>query len=183
MEAGVVVDHHGNALHWHLPEGRSGGSLPDSRELWDVIWDNRTRISGIAHSHPGRGIPGPSHTDVTTFAAVEAALGCRLNWWITSEDHVVVCRWEGPDKLSYKPTRIAPEPGWVLPLREASHQITLANLTRVCKNVMVQNPDEVSDLKVGRTALEYLTRAVIQNIPHAEPHDVKKLIQELLPEK
>lgn len=69
------------------------GALPDSRELWDVFWTHRATLLGFAHTHPGRGIPGPSHTDLTTFAAVEAGLGKRLHWWIASSDHVVLLRW------------------------------------------------------------------------------------------
>lgn len=133
MEAGVVVDLNGEALHWHLPEGRSGGSLPDhvaklpaseeafrKANLWYVFWDNRDSIKGFAHSHPGGGVPGPSYTDVTTFAAIEDALGQRLDWWITSDQAVVVCRWAGPHRLTYQVERLAEDPSWVAELRRLS---------------------------------------------------------------
>ena len=42
-------------------------------------------LAGVAHSHPGGGIPTPSWEDLTTFAAVEDGLGQRLVWWIVSE--------------------------------------------------------------------------------------------------
>ncbi len=72
IECGVVVGIKG-AIHWHLPEGRTMGSIPDTRALWDVFWEHRKLdYLGFAHSHPGSGIPGPSMTDLTTFAAVEA---------------------------------------------------------------------------------------------------------------
>ena len=103
IEAGVVLDLEGNPLHWHLPDGRSAGGLPDSRTLWDVIWENRANISGIAHSHPGFGVPGPSYEDVTTFHAIEKGLGRLLNWWIISGDQHVLLRFAGPDKYTYKP--------------------------------------------------------------------------------
>ena len=93
MEVGVLVDINGDPIHWHRPPGSSGASLPDSRDLWDVIWENRADVLGFAHSHPGGGEPGPSHTDITTFRAVEKALGRRLIWWITSSTHLVVCQW------------------------------------------------------------------------------------------
>ena len=65
IETGVVVTGNG-PIHWHLPPGRSGGSLPDSRPLWDVLWEHRREFFlGFAHSHPGSGIPGPSFTDVS----------------------------------------------------------------------------------------------------------------------
>lgn len=102
METAVVVNSSGQAIYWHLPEGRSVAYLPDSRNLWDIIWENREDLSGIAHSHPGGGTPGPSHEDVTTFAAIEAALGKRLTWWIMSHDQLVLLEWAGPGKYDYR---------------------------------------------------------------------------------
>jgi hypothetical protein len=124
IEAGVVIDKNGSPLFWHLPEGRTGGSLPDSRTLWQVLWDafQEDTLRGFAHSHPGSGVPGPSYSDVTTFAAVEAALGKRLDWWITSSDHVVEVCWAGPDKLSYRSTIVTEAPSWVAELRRLSQQ-------------------------------------------------------------
>jgi hypothetical protein len=123
IEAGVVIDKSGEPLFWHLPPGRTAGSLPDSRPLWDVLWDafNADTLLGFAHSHPGSGVPGPSYSDVTTFAAVEAALGKRLDWWITSSDRVVQLRWAGPDKLSYRSTLVE-TPSWAAELRRLSQE-------------------------------------------------------------
>lgn len=120
IEAGVVIGADGEPLHWHLPLGRSGGSLPDSRELWDVLWNNRNTIQGFAHSHPGSGIPGPSWEDVTTFSAIELALGRRLSWWITSSDHVVLLQWAGPDAYSYTRQMVSGVLRWVDELRRLS---------------------------------------------------------------
>lgn len=96
MEAGVVIDCLGNAVHWHLPPGRSGGALPDSHDLWEVLWKYNQeqlcggpRLLGFAHTHPGRGMPGPSREDLTTFDAVERGLGRSLRWWILNEDHFI----------------------------------------------------------------------------------------------
>jgi len=89
IEAGVLIATDDTVIHWHCPHGRSGGLLPDSRDLWDIIWESRDRILGFAHSHPGDGIPIPSHTDITTFNAIEMALGRRLTWWITSHTQIV----------------------------------------------------------------------------------------------
>ena len=124
IEAGVVIDRCGWPAYWHLPPGRTGGSLPDSRPLWDVLWDafKADTLLGFAHSHPGSGVPGPSYSDVTTFAAVEAALGKRLTWWITSSDHVVEIQWAGPDKLSYHSTIVTEAPSWVVELRRLSQE-------------------------------------------------------------
>lgn len=124
IEAGVVIDKHENALFWHLPEGRTSGSLPDSRTLWQVLWEafKADTLLGFAHSHPGSGVPGPSYSDVTTFAAIEAALGKRLHWWIASLDHVVLIRWSGPDKISYRSTIVTEVPSWAAGLRRLSQE-------------------------------------------------------------
>jgi len=117
IEAGVLVDLKGEPLFWHLPQDRSGGALPDSRQLWDVIWENRENLLGFAHSHPGSGTPGPSWTDVTTFSAVEQALDKRLDWWITSSDRLIVARWSGPGKYDYQRFVVQDEPVWLVELR------------------------------------------------------------------
>lgn len=117
IEAGVLVGLDLEVLHWHLPNDRSGGSLPDSRDLWDVIWEHRDRVMGFAHSHPGSGIPAPSYEDVTTFAGVEAALGKRLVWWITSSDHFSEWCWVGPGKLDYAQGPALYQPEWMSELR------------------------------------------------------------------
>jgi Prokaryotic homologs of the JAB domain len=106
IEAGVVLDVYGAPIYWHSPGHRTTVSLPDSRDLWDVFWKNRQIVSGFAHSHPGTGTPSPSHTDITTFAAVEAGIGRHLSWWILSADEAVLCTWQGPDRHSYNVLRI-----------------------------------------------------------------------------
>lgn len=124
-EVGVVLcwapgvhGHEERPYYWHQPTGRTGGSLPDSRALWDVLWAQRYYLSGVAHSHPGRGQPGPSTEDLTTFAAVEAALGRRLLWWIVSEDQAVVLLWI---KDHYHSVPLPDEPEWITELRRRSY--------------------------------------------------------------
>jgi len=124
IEAGVLIDKNGCPFHWHLPEGRTGGSIPDTRSLWDVIWDNRDHVLGFAHSHPGGGIPAPSWTDLTTFAAIEAALGRRLYWWITSSEHFIRLEWCGPEKTDYGFRTSEHTPDWVGELRMYSDHET-----------------------------------------------------------
>ena len=125
MEAAVVIDLDGNALFWHLPDDRSGGAIPDSQDLWEIIWENRDRVAGIAHSHPGSGLTRPSHTDVTTFAAIEAAFGRRLKWWITTSDRLIVLQWKGPEKHQYIGGEVSPtgtmRREWLNALREHSN--------------------------------------------------------------
>lgn len=93
-EVGAVLGMSGEVIYWHEPDGASGGSLPDSTKLWEVIWDafKRGQFSGFAHSHPGGGWPGPSHTDLTTFRAIEQALGIQPVWWICSADRLIALR-------------------------------------------------------------------------------------------
>ena len=110
-EAGILISQNGNILYSHTPHGRTVGSLPDSVDLWSVFWENRRRLLGFAHSHPGSGVPAPSWTDLTTFAAIEAGLGRRLSWWITSSTHVIEVRYEGPEKYDYK-SAVVVAPWW-----------------------------------------------------------------------
>ena len=118
LEAAVVIDHQGQPIYWHTPSDREFGGLPDSQKLWDFLWE-RLDARGIAHSHPGSGMPGPSWEDLTTFAAVELVLG-RLDWWITSSNHVALFRWAGPGKFTYKGKLMVDEPSWTKELRRLS---------------------------------------------------------------
>ena len=122
-EVGVVIGTNGEAIYWHLPPGRTGGSIPDDRNLWDVLWTAHKNgtLAGFAHSHPGGGVPGPSYEDVTTFSAIELAFGQRYPWWIASSDHLVVLNWVGEDKYAYKRNVVSVEPIWLVELRQASN--------------------------------------------------------------
>jgi len=124
MEAAVVLDLSWQPIRFHVPAERTGGSLPDSHDLWTVLWENRRRLLGVAHSHPGGGVPAPSHTDLTTFAAVENGLGVRLVWPIVTQDAVSVFAWRGPGPLAY-----APAPG-SLPADKRSWVAELLRLSR-----------------------------------------------------
>jgi len=126
MEVAVVIAKNGEPIHWHLPAGRTAVRIPDTRSLWDVLWSNRDIVQGVAHSHPGAGLPGPSYEDVTTFAPIEGSLGQRLDWWITSQDSLVIARWVGPDRLSYASLVQTVQPPWVDELRRLSYAISQA---------------------------------------------------------
>lgn len=125
METALVFDTEGKTIYWHLPLGRSGGSLPDSRDLWDVLWENRERLGGVAHTHPWYGPSGPSHTDLTTFAACEAALGKRLVWPVVTFDYEDQLVWVGPGRLDYgravSPVINVEETGKLRALSEGGH--------------------------------------------------------------
>lgn len=124
-EACVIVDTDGQPIKWHLPSGRNSVYIPDSQSIWEFIWKHRDRVGGIAHTHPGDGMPQPSTEDITTFSAMELGLGKRLTWWIASGDQLVVIRWEGPNKYDYVVEDCAKlasvSPRWLLPLRLVSN--------------------------------------------------------------
>lgn len=118
LETAVVVDWGHNPIYWHLPNNRSSSFIPDSATLWDVIWKNRSKIMGVAHSHPGEFVH-PSSEDLTTFAAVEAGLGVPLLWWITTASKFSLTTWNG----SRYQTEVIPVayPPWVSELRRLSY--------------------------------------------------------------
>lgn len=120
IETGLVIDWRGDALHWHAPADRTSVALPDSHDLWEFLIENVAIVSGFAHTHPGSGVPGPSHTDLTTFAAVEAGLGTRLDWWILSSDSMILVRWEGPGRLDYRDVEVSQVPHWADEIRRRS---------------------------------------------------------------
>lgn len=88
IEVAMVFTRDGHPIFWLSPNGCTGGSVPDSHTMWDRIWRDRDIIGGVAHTHPWDGATGPSHTDLTTFAAIEAGLGTRLFWPIVTMTHV-----------------------------------------------------------------------------------------------
>jgi hypothetical protein len=123
IEVAVVLDRERRPLHWHAPADATSVSLPDSRALWDVLWERRRDLCGVAHSHPGGGEPFPSREDLTTFAAVEAGLGLRLEWWITSADEARCFAWSGPTRYAYAGREPASEretEHWLAELRARS---------------------------------------------------------------
>ena len=84
-EVAMVFDKQGRPLYWL--NGRSA-AVEDSRSLWEVVWENRENLGGVAHTHPWDGPTGPSGTDISTFAAIESGLGKRLLWPIVTMTHV-----------------------------------------------------------------------------------------------
>lgn len=140
IETAVVIGPEG-PLYWHVPAGRTAGSIPDSRELWDVLWEHRKYLIGVAHTHPGSGIPAPSWTDITTFVAIQKGLGRELVWWIASMNHFIELDgvalpndWNSepcnciaacfPGRVDYR-IRHPREPSWVEPLRKLSRGLTI----------------------------------------------------------
>jgi len=63
-------------------------ALRDSRRRWERIWFRRDEIVEIAHSHPG-GPAGFSTEDLTTIAAIDAALGRSLRYSVVTPGEII----------------------------------------------------------------------------------------------
>lgn len=106
IETALVFDREGRTIHWHEPRNRSAGHIADDRGLWDVLWENRLNLGGVAHTHPWVGPAWPSRTDVTTFSACEQALGRRLVWPVVTFDQETQFSWAGPGPYDYAPAPV-----------------------------------------------------------------------------
>ena len=87
-------------------------ALPDSRARWEAIWSRRDTLVEIAHSHP----LGPlafSTEDLTTFEALDSALGKRLRFSVVAPEGMLVRDGE-------REVRAAEEPWWAALLRLSS---------------------------------------------------------------
>ncbi|MFQ6011385.1 MAG: Mov34/MPN/PAD-1 family protein [Nitrososphaerales archaeon] len=120
LEAAVIINEDHNPIYWHCPNNRSSYAIPDSPDIWRFIWRNRDEIFGIAHTHPGTGYPSPSQEDVTTFSAIEKALGRRLQWWIATEDQLSLVTYAGPTEYAYAVLLLEEKPEWLDDLRNLS---------------------------------------------------------------
>jgi len=123
IEVAMVFDKEGRAIHWPSPQG-SAGSIPDSRSLWDILWENRAILGGVAHTHPWDGEPHPSSTDVTTFAAIEAGLGFRLVWPIVTMTQVGYYEYNDGYRLFLYPPYFEETEEW----NKLIHQMRLLSL-------------------------------------------------------
>src|SRR5215468_3652184 len=107
-EVCFLVDADGSVL-WSDRSG-SPSRLPDSRPRWEAIWAHRDELAVIAHSHP----EGPlafSAEDVSTMAAIDAALGRALRYAVVAPDGITY-RGPGPE--------VAQEPSWAARMRDES---------------------------------------------------------------
>ncbi len=87
--------------------------IPDARERWEIIWQNRHEITEIVHSHPGNMLDFSSE-DLTTMSAVEAGTGKAFIWSIVTREGFISRR-EGKDALRED------SPWWLALLRELSY--------------------------------------------------------------
>ena len=94
-EVAVAFDMNGHSLVWNI--SNVAQAIPDSREFWEGVWIVRSRLGGIAHTHPWNGEAIPSSTDIRSFAGWEAAVGRRLSWWIVTFDQATCYEWDGEE--------------------------------------------------------------------------------------
>ncbi len=92
-------------------------AIPDSKDRWNAIWENREDLTEVVHTHPG-GLLRFSSEDLTTMEAVEAALGKPLRWSIVTEDGFLT-RFDGEDDDRDD------APWWLPVLREISFGRTI----------------------------------------------------------
>lgn len=98
VEVAMVFNNKGETLYIHQPVGRTGISLPDSQDLWAILWENKDQLGGVAHTHPWYGDPWPSATDLTTWDALERGLGKLLLWPVVTLNTVAVFQRQSLDE-------------------------------------------------------------------------------------
>lgn len=118
IETAVVLNKQGEAIFWHEPEGRENHAIPNSATLWHVLWMRRDDVGGVAHTHPGTGLPSPSFEDITTFSAVDRGLDTHLVWWIASADRLVRMSFQSDGCLVV--SKDLSTPAWLAELRRRS---------------------------------------------------------------
>lgn len=92
-ETALVFSNRGEIIRFHLPPGRTRASIPDSRDLWDIMWQYRRMLGGVAHVHPWEGHASPSGIDTSTWRACEQGLGTLLLWPIATFSEVRCFVW------------------------------------------------------------------------------------------
>jgi hypothetical protein len=107
-EVALVFDKDGKTIAFH--GGQSAGSIEDSPDLWTILWENRKRLGGVAHTHPWDGDAWFSQTDVTTFRAIDNALGKNLLWPVVTFTNVTFFQWHRMfgDPLNYRGYKVPP---------------------------------------------------------------------------
>ena len=94
IETALVFDDHGRIIQYHEPAGRTAGSIPDTRSLWDLCWKYRNQLGGVAHTHPWDGPASPSRIDISTFRALELGLGRLYLWPVVTFTEVGYYGWD-----------------------------------------------------------------------------------------
>lgn len=94
----LIFDMDYQPIHWLVPGDPY--YIPDSPEIWNILWENRRNLGGTAHLHPWVGEPVASLEDLSTFSASERGLGGRYIWAVATLNAVRYYTW-GPISCSY----------------------------------------------------------------------------------
>lgn len=95
--------------------GTSPVAIADSRARWERIWELRTHIVEIAHTHPLGGAHF-SQTDETTMEALDSALGQQLIYSVVTPNAMLR---RTPGAVP-RDALVEHEPWWTALLRTAS---------------------------------------------------------------
>jgi proteasome lid subunit RPN8/RPN11 len=101
---------HDDTVLWS-DRSTSATAMPDSALRWQAIWRHREQLAIIAHTHP-TGRTEFSAEDLSTFAAIDAALGRPLRYAVVTR-HAVIYREPGGHRATG-----GDEPSWVALLRQ-----------------------------------------------------------------
>jgi len=107
-EVCLLVGADGTML-WREVSGNPS-ALPDSPGRWAAIWRLRDRLAEIAHTHP-HGPLAFSTEDLTTMAAIDAALGRPLRYAVVTPASMLRREPSGVIRVENA------EPAWVADLR------------------------------------------------------------------
>jgi proteasome lid subunit RPN8/RPN11 len=111
VEVCFLIGHDGTVL-WS-DRSASATAMPDSTLRWQAIWRHREQLAVIAHTHP-TGVVAFSDEDLSTFAAIDAALGHALRYAVVTRQ-AVIYREPGGHRATG-----GDEPSWVALLRQCS---------------------------------------------------------------
>lgn len=109
----------GGAILWS-DASDSPHRLPDSRDRWDAIWQNREVLEIIVHSHP-HGPHGFSSEDRSTMSAIDGALGKACVYAVVSPRGTI-------QRQAEEESDVSPEPWWASLLRLASGMVPEAEV-------------------------------------------------------
>jgi len=91
---------------------QSPTAMPDKRQRWQAVWNNRENLAEIAHSHPLGGSRF-SQEDETTMAALDLALGQAMRYSVVTPEEIRVR--QGDEEFMLEEV-----PWWVALMRLAS---------------------------------------------------------------
>jgi hypothetical protein len=123
-EVEFALSHDHDIIGWRA--GGMGGTA-DSRSWFDVLWNNRDRLLGMAHTHPDAGHKAgvhPSSIDLNSWQSLEIGFGFRLLNYVVNRSSVCEVRLvQHVSTIKYETRLLTPDdqPWWVSLIRELSY--------------------------------------------------------------